>query len=66
MAEATQNTAQTTKGKPTSKKKLRALGRKKRDERLTTDPEFKKAYFDAKSKRSTERKTGFRKKKRGK
>lgn len=49
-----------------SRKTLRAKGRKKRTERLKKDAEFKKTYFEAKSKRATEKKAAYRKKKKGK
>ncbi len=56
-------TATTTPTGPTSRKKLRALGRKKRAQKLSTDREFAKTHFAAKSKRSTDKKSAFRKKK---
>jgi hypothetical protein len=43
--------------------KLRAAARKKRALRLRTEKEFAEAYFAARSKRSTEKKQVFRKKK---
>ncbi len=46
-----------------SRRTLRTLGRKKRTLKLKTDKEFAKTYFEAKSKRSTEKKSAFRKKK---
>jgi hypothetical protein len=61
-----QAAAAATTGKPTSKKKLKALGRKKRILKLRTDKEFAKAYFEARSKRSNDKKGAFRKKKKGK
>lgn len=42
---------------------LRKIGRKKTTEKLKADPEFAKAFFDGKSKRSAEKKVLFRKKK---
>jgi len=45
------------------RRKLRTEGRKKRQLRLKTDKEFAKTYFEARSKRSTDKKTAFRKKK---
>lgn len=51
---------------PPSRKTLRKKGRAKRADKLKKEPEFKKAYFDGKSKRSTEKKAAFRKKKKGK
>lgn len=43
-----------------SRRTRRRLGRKKRIERLQKDPEFSKAYFEGKSKRSGEKKVAFR------
>ncbi len=51
---------------PRSRRTLRALGRKKRQLKLKTDSAFAKAFFESKSKRSTEKKSGFRKKKKSK
>ncbi len=45
----------------TSRRKLRALARKKRTLKLRTDKEFAKTYFEGRSKRSTEKKAAFRK-----
>ena len=45
------------------RRKKKSQGRRKRLEKLKTDPEYKKAYFEAKSKRSTEKKSAFRKQK---
>jgi hypothetical protein len=42
---------------------LRALGRNKRKAKLKENKEFAKAYFEAKSKRSNDKKAAFRKKK---
>lgn len=53
------------KTKP-SRKTLRKKGRVKRKTKLVADPEFRKAYFEGKSKRSTDKKAAFRKKKKGK
>jgi hypothetical protein len=55
----------TEKTKP-SRKTLRKKGRAKRVAKLNTDPEFKKAYHEGKSKRALDKKAAFRKKKRGK
>ncbi len=55
----------TEKTKP-SRRTLRKKGRVKRKEKLQKDPTFKTAYFEGKSKRSTEKKAAFRKKKKGK
>lgn len=46
-----------------SRKTLRKLGRDKRNKKIATDKEFAKTYFEARSKRSTEKKSTFRKKK---
>jgi hypothetical protein len=57
------------KGEPKpkySRKTLRKLGRAKRAQRLQADKEFAKGFFEARSKRSTEKKSAFRKKKQGK
>ena len=64
-------TAQTTStGATTDLAKKRALrrrkkaaGRKKLAAKLKTDKEFAKGYFEGRSKRSTEKKVAFRKKK---
>lgn len=48
---------------PVSRRKLRAEGRKKRVAKLKSSKEVAKAYHDAKSKRSTDKKSAFRKKK---
>jgi hypothetical protein len=45
------------------RKKKKAEGRKKRSLKLKTDKEFTKQYFEAKSKRSNDKKSAFRKKK---
>ena len=58
-------TATQTKTAP-SRRTLKAKGRKARKTKLATDKAFAKAFFDAKSKRSTDKKAGFRKKKKGK
>ena len=44
-----------------SRKTLRKLGRQKRSLKLKTDKEFAKAFFAARSKRSTDKKTAYRK-----
>lgn len=49
-----------------SRKTKRTEGRNKRKTKLKTDKEFAKTYFAAKSKRSNDKKAGFRKKKKGK
>jgi len=58
-------TATTERTKP-SRKTLRKKGRTARAKKLATDKEFHKTFHEAKSKRSTEKKAAFRKKKRGK
>lgn len=45
------------------RKRIKADGRKKRILKLRTDKEFAKTFFEAKSKRSTDKKSTFRKKK---
>ena len=45
------------------RKKLRRGAKKKLVAKLRTDKEFAKTYFEARSKRSTEKKSAFRKKK---
>lgn len=58
----TTQTAGTTVAKPNySRKTLKKLGRDKRKAKLMTNPEFKKAYFEGKSTRSTAKKATFRK-----
>lgn len=49
-----------------SRKTLKTQGRNKRKQKLLTDKAFAKTYFDAKSKRSTDKKAAFRKKKKNK
>jgi hypothetical protein len=63
---ATTTTTETTKKPAYSKKTLKKQGREKLAKKLATDVEFKKTYFDTKSKRSVEKKAAFRKKKKGK
>jgi hypothetical protein len=61
------STATTTAAKPAySRKTLKTKGRNKKKLKLKTDKEFAKSYFEGKSKRSTEKKAAFRKKKKGK
>jgi hypothetical protein len=43
--------------------RIRTEGRNKRKLKLQSDKEFAKTYFEAKSKRSVEKKSAFRKKK---
>lgn len=54
------------KAKRSTRKKARRASKKKRVTKLRTDREFAKTYFDGRSKRSTEKKATFRKKKSGK
>ena len=49
-------------GRKTKKK----LGRDKRKAKISTDKEFAKKFFEGKSKRATDKKTAFNKKKRKK
>lgn len=49
-----------------SRRTLRKKGRAKRAERIQKEPEFRKTFFEGKSKRSTEKKASYRKKKKGK
>ncbi len=51
---------------PLGRRTKRTLGRNKRKLKLKTDKEFAKGYFDARSKRSIEKKAAYRKKKKGK
>jgi hypothetical protein len=51
---------------PPSRRTLRKKGRAKRIAKLKESPEARKAHFEGKSKRSTEKKAAFRKKKKGK
>jgi hypothetical protein len=67
------STTEVTSAKPTagaatpavkvSRKKKKELGRKKRVLKLKTDKVFAKAYHEGKSKRATDKKAAFRKKK---
>lgn len=59
---ATAETTQTTKTPP-ARRKLRRAGKKKLMTKIRTDKEFAKTFFEAKSKRSTDKKAAFRKKK---
>jgi hypothetical protein len=45
------------------KKKARRAGKKKLVAKIRTDKEFAKTYFEGRSKRSTDKKSTFRKKK---
>jgi len=46
-----------------ARRKKKVEGRKKRAQKLKTDKDFAKQYFEGKSKRSTDKKSAFRKKK---
>src|SRR6184192_4355103 len=65
MAETATTTTPTPAVAPSkgARKKLRREGRKKLITKLRTNLEFAKTYFEAKSKRSTEKKSALRKKK---
>ena len=64
MSEEKKSSTESTKPKgKLSRRTLRKLGREKRKQKLKTDKEFAKTYFEARSKRSTEKKSAFRKKK---
>lgn len=68
----TQTAAKTAKkadgmmAKKALRKKARKEGREKRRLKLQSDKEFAKTFFEARSKRSNDKKTAFRKKKKGK
>ncbi len=66
MAEATSQQSEGAKKANLGRKTLRALGRKKRVQKLASDPEYRKAFHAAKSKRALDKKAAYRKKKRGK
>jgi len=61
--ETTQTSSASAQPKSVSRRKVKSAGRKKRSLKLKTDKEFAKQYFEGKSKRSTEKKSAFRKKK---
>jgi hypothetical protein len=66
MAKAATTTTTTDKDAAktaTLRKFLKKQGRKKRALKLQTDKEFAKTFFAARSKRSTDKKSAFRKKK---
>ena len=65
MTQTSTGTPKATKAQ-LSRKTLKWQFRQKRKKRLQSDKEFAKAFFEAKSKRSTEKKSTFRKKKKGK
>ncbi|MBI3535494.1 MAG: hypothetical protein HY072_08450 [Deltaproteobacteria bacterium] len=60
------NTIEVVKKVVLSRRILRTLARQKRALKLKTDSGFAKVYFEAKSKRSAEKKSAYRKKKKGK
>lgn len=62
MANTTTETTETKKP-AYSRKTLKKKGREKRKAKIIADPAFKKAFFEAKSKRSTDKKSAFRKSK---
>jgi hypothetical protein len=49
--------------KRNARKKARRAGKKKLVAKLSSDKEFKKTFFEARSKRQNEKKVAFRKKK---
>lgn len=49
--------------KRSARKKAKDEGRTKRAQKLKTDKDFAKVFFEGKSKRSADRKSAFRKKK---
>lgn len=49
-----------------SRKTIKKEGRDKRKARIKTDKEYAKKVFEGKSKRSVDKKAGYRKKKKGK
>lgn len=46
-----------------TRRRKKAEGRKKRAQKLRSDKEFAKTFFEARSKRSNDKKSAFRKKK---
>jgi len=62
-AQSTQTQAPAAAAAPKSRRRLKTEGRNKRVLKLKTDKAFSKTYFEAKSKRSTDKKSAFRKKK---
>ena len=62
MATPQTTTATAEKGK-LGRRKLKKIGREKRKTKIHADKEFAKKFFEAKSKRSADKKTAFRKKK---
>ncbi len=66
MSETTAQAAPAASKANLSRKTLRKLGRGKRKLKLKSDLALAKTYFEAKSKRSSEKKSAFRKKKKSK
>ncbi len=65
-AAATKSTTKSTPKAKLSRATLKAQGRKKRKLKVQTDKAFAKALFEGKAKRAADRKSAFRKKKKGK
>jgi hypothetical protein len=63
MSTETTNTTSTSAAPQLSRKGKKAEGRSKRKLKLQADKAFAKQYFEAKSKRSADKKSAFRKKK---
>ncbi|HAR43338.1 MAG TPA: hypothetical protein DCS07_12035 [Bdellovibrionales bacterium] len=63
MTTQTTTATQPAKTSKLGRRTLKTQGRKKRKLKLAGDKEFAKTFFAAKSKRSTEKKAAFRKKK---
>lgn len=59
----TQTTENTLAVKRNARRKARRAGAKKLMTKIATDKEFAKGYFEGRSKRSTDKKATFRKKK---
>ncbi len=66
MATATAAATKSTPKSKLSRATKKALGRKKRKLKVQTDKAFAKALFEGKAKRAADRKSAFRKKKKGK
>jgi hypothetical protein len=60
---ATATTTTTSEKAKLGRRTIRKLARTKRNAKIVADKEFAKTYFEAKSKRSADKKTAFRKKK---
>lgn len=63
MATATTPTTTETAKSTPGRRTLRKAGRDKRNAKIATDKAFAKTYFETKSKRATDKKSAFRKKK---